>query len=197
MYLLAVLCGSGRAAQNTRDDWRYLTHSFDLNAHLTDSLADAPLTSEERAQIYKLIDDKTIHDSFTDNRRDEERETVLSARIGSITLAQDGSKQVIVQGPEQFCGATGNCSIWIFVRSRGRLKLVLATGGNTFIIKKTVSRGFHDVATYWHMSAFEGGFGVYRWNGTQYESIDCYSAKFDLDHPDQPPVTTDCPTRPQ
>jgi len=69
--LLAVLCGGVAAAQSSRDDWK-LRSSFDLDAHLTHSLADAPLTSKEREQIYRLIDNQTVHDSFTDEQRDEE-----------------------------------------------------------------------------------------------------------------------------
>jgi hypothetical protein len=71
MCLLAVLCGGAAAAQSSRDDWK-LRRSFDVNAHLTHSLADAPLTSKEREQIYRLIDSQTVHDSFTDAQRDEE-----------------------------------------------------------------------------------------------------------------------------
>jgi hypothetical protein len=84
MCLLAILCGGVAAAQSSRDDWKQLRSSFDLKAHLTHSLADAPLTSRERAQIYRLIDNKTVHDSFTDEQRDKERKTVMSARVGSI-----------------------------------------------------------------------------------------------------------------
>lgn len=171
---------------------------FDLEAHLTHSLSNAPLTDAERGQIYRLIDDKTIHDSFTDEQRDKERETVLSSRVGSIMLADHGKEQVVVQGPAIFCGAHGNCSIWIFTRESGRLRLVLETGGGIFIVSKNSSRGFHDVATGWHMSAEEEGFSVYRWDGSKYFELDCYRARFDADEPERPPKIEDCPgTSPQ
>jgi hypothetical protein len=195
LCLLAVLCGRVAAAQSSRDDWKRLRSSFDLQAHLTHSLADAPLTSEERAQIYGVIDNKTIHDSFTDEQRDEERETVLSARVGWIVLAEDGSQQVLVQGPTSFCGATGNCSIWVFIRYHGELRPALQAGAGVLIVRKTSSHGFRDVATGWHMSAAEEVFTVYRWNSTKYEQVDCYSAKFDPMNSSAGnlPVITDCP----
>ena len=70
MCLLAVLCAGIAAAQSSRDDWKPGS-SFDVNAHLTHSLADAPLTSKEREQIYGLIDNQTVHDSFADEQRDD------------------------------------------------------------------------------------------------------------------------------
>jgi len=190
-FVPAVLCAGFAAAQGSRDDWKYLRSSFDLEAHLTHSLADAPLAREEREQIYRLIDDKTIHDSFTDQQQDEERKTVLSARVGSIGLADDGSQQVLVQGPAMFCGASGNCSLWIFTRHRGKLQLILAGGGSVLIVRKTSSHGFHDLATGWHMSAEEEAMAVYRWNGAKYEQVDCYSARFE--GASETPVFTDCP----
>ncbi len=194
-FLTAALSALIAAAQSPRDDWKYFEHPFDLEGHLDHSLADAPLTREERAQIYRMVDDKTIHDSFGDDQRGKERETVLSARVGLIPLGPGGSSQIVVQGPQMFCGAAGgNCSIWILVRRQGKLQPALTTGGDLLMIKKDVSGGVHDISTYWHMSADEGAFGVYRWNGTRYSQIDCYSAKFDLAHPGGPPVETKgCP----
>lgn len=195
MCLLAVLCAGIAAAQSSRDDWKPGS-SFDVNAHLTHSLADAPLTSKEREQIYGLIDNQTVHDSFADEQRDEERRTVMSARVGSIVLAEDGSRQVLVQGPTLFCGASGNCGYWIFIRHRGQLQLALAASG-AFIVRNTSSHGFHDVATAWHMSGYDEVFTVYRWNGTKYDEADCYSVKHDRNDPDKPPAIADCGERPR
>jgi len=194
MSLLTVLCGGVAAAQSSRDDWKSGS-AYDVNANLIYSLADAPLTSKEREQIYRLIDNQDVHDSFTDAQRDEERKTILSSHVGSIALADDGSRQILVQGPTLFCGATGNCSYWIFIRHRGQLRLVLDAAGS-LIVRNTSNHGFRDVATGWHMSAYEGVFTVYRWNGTKYEKADCYSVKLDRDSPDKPPVIAGCGERP-
>jgi len=129
-------------AQDSRDDWQHLRNLADLEAHLDHSLADAPLTAEDRARIYDVIDDKFIHDRFRDDQREEERLAVLSARVGSVVLAEDGSEQILVRGPELSCGAAGgNCSIWVFVRQRGTLRPVLATEGNRLIAKNSFPSG--------------------------------------------------------
>jgi hypothetical protein len=195
MCVLELLSGKV-AAQSPRDDWKELNTSFDLKAHLTHSLGEAPLTSRQRAEVYRLIDNKNVHDSFTDEQRDKEQKTVMSARLGSIALAEDGSQQILVQGPAQFCGANYNCSLWIFIRHRGHLQLALETGGNTFIVRSTASHGFRDVTTGWHLSAEEERFAVYRWNGAKYEQVDCYNAKFDQNNSGKPPAITGCGSKP-
>jgi protein required for attachment to host cells len=125
--LLAVLFRGVAAAHSSRDDWKPGS-SFDLDAHLTHSLADAPLTRKEREQIYRLIDNQTVHDSFADEQRDEERKTVMSARVGSIVLAEGGSQQVLVQGPTLFCGGMAIAESR-FGHAKGLRNFVLVTVG--------------------------------------------------------------------
>lgn len=190
MCLLMVLSGGVAAAQSSRDDWKPGS-TYRVNAKLLYSLANAPLTTMERQQIYRLLDNKTVHDSFTDAQRGEERETVMDARIGFIELAEGGGQQVLVQGPSLFCGASGNCRYLVFTRQRERLRLVLDAGGD-FVVRKTSSHGFHDVVTSWHMSAYEQLINVYRWNGAEYKGADCYSINHDRDNLDKPPMIAGC-----
>ena len=191
--ILALLNCIALSAQGVRDEWRQLHDAFDLEAHLSSSLADANLSDGERSQIYGLIDDKTIHDSFGDDQRDKERETVLSARVGLISLADDGSQQIVVRGPALTCGHSWNCSVWIFTREKGGLRLILRAGAGVFIIRKTSTRGFHDIATGWHLNAGKEGFGVYEFDGRQYTQVDCYSASFELNDQSRPPRLESCP----
>lgn len=176
--LFAILCTRG-AAQTSRDDWKL--KPFDLERILTNTLANAPLSNSERSEIFKRIDHKTVHDSFTDAQRAEERATVLASRVGFIHLAADGSEQIVVQGPRMFCGAPFNCSYWIYVRDKGGLRPVLESGGNLFLLKKTSMRGYYDVAFGWHMSAREVSYTDYRWNGSKYARADCYSVEWPWD----------------
>jgi len=193
--VLAIFFGGMANAQSPRDDWKHWS-VFDAEKRLSYTLRDAPLTGPERGQIYKLIDNQTVHDSFTDAQRREERETVMSARVGSIGLADDGSQQVLVQGPRFFCGATGNCSYWIFVRRHGQLRLVLAAGGGLIMVRNTSSHGFRDVATSWHLSAYDSERRVYHWNGSHYEQADCSLIEFDRDDPRKPPIIAGCGSTP-
>jgi hypothetical protein len=174
------------AAQTSRDDWKQ--SSFDLEAHLDHTLANAPFTSGERTQIYQVIEKFALTE-----KQKEEPETLMSARVGSIQLADDGSQQILVQGPyAAFCGASGNCPMWIFTTSpNGQLRLALEMFGNAVILRTTSSQGFHDFATASHFSAYEEYFSVYRWNGDKYDQIDCYKATHDSDN-SNPPAIANC-----
>lgn len=71
LYALCGICCRHRAFATSGGNWA----SSILEAHLCSSLANANVSDQERSQIYSLVDDKTIHDSFPDNQRDKERET--------------------------------------------------------------------------------------------------------------------------
>ncbi len=178
LVLMAILC-TLVAGQTSREDWKL--KPFDLERILTRTLADAPLNDAERSEIFKRIDDKTVHDTFTDAQRAEECATVLRSRVGLIHLAMDGSEQIVVQGPRPFCGARFNCSYWIYVRDKGGLRLVLESGGNVFLLKTTSTLGFYDVAFGWHMRGREESYADYRWNASKYVRADCYSVEWSWD----------------
>ena len=171
-----VVCASVATAQIQCDSWKL--KAFDLDAHLTHSLADAPLTSAERAQIYRVIDNQNMRDSYSDAQRDQERAMVMSTRVGSVTLAVDGSEQIVAEGPVDFCGAGGQCAIWIFVRQNGQLQLALQATGATFIVRNGSSRGFHDITTATNFSAWDTEYNDYRWNGRKFAQVDCYWTRY-------------------
>jgi hypothetical protein len=181
---IVFLCGSTLRAQRPRDDWKI--RAFDEGSHLNHSLADAPLTGSDRKQ-YRILDEG-IHDSFSDAERGKERKAIMSFRVGSIALAGDGSQQILVRGTSSFCGATGNCSLWIVVRRAGQLRLALRTEGQLLIVRSSFSRGFHEVTIGVHDSAFVEQYTVYHWNGIQYSQVDCYRTEY--------PATADRPQRP-
>ena len=188
--ILIALSGAAVEGQSLRDDWKP-GKARGLDGKLVHSLADAPLSAKERVEIYRVLDNSTVHDSFTDAQRADERETVMGARVGFIELSRGGGRQVLVQGPRLFCGASGNCRYLVFVQQGERLRLVLDAGG-AFLVRNSSSHGFRDVTTSWHMSAYEALFNVYRWNGTKYVRADCYSVNYDRDDPDKPPLVAGC-----
>ncbi len=190
MCLLIVLSGEVAAGQSSRDDWKPGS-TYPVTANLVYSLANAPLTIKDRAQIYRLLDNETVHDSFTDAQRGEERETVMGSRVGFIQLAEGGGQQVLVQGPSLFCGASGNCRFLVFTRQSERLRLVLDAAGD-LMLRKSSSPGFHDVVMSWHMSAYEQLINVYRWNGAEYKKADCYRVNRDRVNLDKPPAIAGC-----
>jgi len=99
---------------------------------------------------------------------EEQRKTVLSSGMGAIALADLG-EQLVVWGHNPYCGATGNCPIWIFALSDSRLRLILKdVSASSLVIKNHSTRGFHGFFTYENMSAGDGVFLVFRWRGSEY-----------------------------
>jgi hypothetical protein len=171
-FMLGVfLCGSIAAAQLQRNSWKL--KPLQLEPHLTHTLADAPLSQTEREQIYRVIDNKGVHESFTDQQRQQERETVMSSRVGSIVLARNGSEQVFVEGPPQLCGARTHC-FRIFVHQGDQLRLVFDASATGFNVQTSFHNGFHDIDTATIWSAWETEYRDYRWDGARFKQTDCY-----------------------
>jgi hypothetical protein len=196
-FVLASVSPGIVVAQSLRDDWQHLRNLVDFELHLDHSLEDAPLTAEERVQIYTQIDGKFIHDSFRDDQRKEERKVVLSARAGLIALAHNDSQQILVRGPKQLCGGTGNCLLWIFIRQRGEARLILAEEGTGLLAGSGSYQGFTDLLVPFHHSGFETLFRVYRWNNLEYKRTNCYVATSDPFHLEKPAAIQDCPGPPR
>ncbi len=159
----------------------------DLTRDLAYSLADAPLTAHERDQIYSLIEaKKSVHESFEDSQRDEERRAILGVDVGWIALAagkgqgekKDSARLILVRGPRLLCGAAhGNCPLWIFwVDRRGEVRLVFDGGGYELTTRETVSHGFRDIETSWSMPGLITT-EAYQWDGRRYREIDCYETR--------------------
>jgi hypothetical protein len=130
------------------------------------------------------VDDKTVHDSFPESERAKERETVLNSLVADVRVATSEPAQVLVRSPELFCGAA-NCTLWLFVRESGHLRLILETTGTGLEIRSAITKGFHDLSSGIHISAFEQDYTIYRWEGRKYNPIDSYACMFDRKDPEK------------
>ena len=180
------LCVSIAAAQLQRNSWKL--KPLQPEPHLSRTLADAPLSGTERDQIYRVIDNKDLHESFTDQQREQERETVMSFLVGSIVLARNGNDQVLVEGPLPICGARTQC-ILIFVHQGDELRLVFDASATNFVVQTSSHNGFHDLGTATIWSSWETEYRDYRWNGVRYRQADCYRKNDTA----QGPVIAECP----
>lgn len=170
--LCALFCCVAAAAQNRN------FISINPWTDLKSFLREAPLSEMDRADIYRVVDDEHAHGSFQESGRDKERETVLSSLVADVRVAARGPAQVMVRSPELFCGAA-NCTLWLFVRESGHLRLILETVGTGVEIKSSMSKGFHDLVSGAHMSGYEQDYTVYRWDGRKYAATDSYVCRFD------------------
>ncbi|HTT65224.1 MAG TPA: hypothetical protein VMG35_25420 [Bryobacteraceae bacterium] len=189
LVLFVLLSGRSAETQTRRDDWKFVNVSSDLLRKLSYSLEDAPFIGEEREQLYRqIVAGLRGYDFLAGWEPEKVRETVLTARVGTVQLSGEATKQFLVQAPREFCG-NGGCPFWILVARQRGLRVALSAGAGALILRKTTSQGFHDLVTVWHRGGGEAGYEVYRWNGREYKRFDCYIV---ADQGGAAPVITDC-----
>ena len=128
------------------------------------------LSQSEQVQICDAIVKQWHAEGTSDTSVANERKIILNMDTTDIRLSVVRSKQLLVQANQSsgFCGATGNCSIWVFVREHGSLRLVLSGFASEVVIEKTVTRGLHDIALRTHTNVSDSNEMVYRWTGAEY-----------------------------
>ena len=101
-----------------------------------------------------------------------------SVDVQAIQLAA-GSRQILVRGSGLcLCGAQ-NCLFWIYRKTGNRYELLLTGAGSRKVRagQKSV-KGYRDVITESHASAYETIFRTYRYDGSQYQLERCVSRAY-------------------
>lgn len=174
-----LLCAAVSPAQHPRNSWRLKAANPQMYA-----MKDAPISSSDREEIRRMIEESVGR---------EERQAIIDFEVGLIALSSDKMDDVLVQGTKGFCGATGNCTMWVFVRMHGQLHLALEKVGLFLVPEKNATRGFRDIAISMHDSATSYQYDEYRWNGTRYKRTDCYKTEYPIEGPSgKPPSITGC-----
>jgi hypothetical protein len=100
-----------------------------------------------------------------------------------LDLNRDKKPEIIVTGtPESgYCGATGNCSHWVFGEVAAREYRLLLDAGSVQKIdaQDTPSKGYRDVVTTRHDSAFDYTVRRFRFDGARYRLSECSEHHFD------------------
>jgi len=108
-------------------------------------------------------------------------DAVKETRVKLIDLNGDGIPEVIAQASgSEFCSPTGNCLIWVFMRSGRGYRLILRGNSiQTYRICATGSGGFKDLVLGQHGSAFESDLFVYRFAKGKYRKSACFDANWE------------------
>jgi len=96
-----------------------------------------------------------------------------------IDLNDSGVLAVIVQGKTTcLCGAVGNCSFSIF-QSVPPHKVLLDTGlVQEFHFKRARTKGYRDLVTSAHGSAFDSELRIFQFDGKRYRLKECYDKSY-------------------
>ena len=101
-----------------------------------------------------------------------------------LDLNSDGVAEIKIRGQYgNHCGATGNCSEWVFGKDRktGRYKLILDSGGEHFAMKRTTTKSYRDIYIRTHDSASSSYHMVYKFNGRRYYEAKCWFSEYIYD----------------
>lgn len=100
---------------------------------------------------------------------------------GKFDLNNDGINEIRIRGQfGNFCGATGNCSEWIFGKTEkfGKYKLLLNSGGEYFYVKRNLTNGYRDIYITTHSSAYSSHHMVYKFSGNRYIENKCWFEEY-------------------
>jgi hypothetical protein len=152
--------------------------SGDNRVGVTTALAPDQRTSLIEAIFALLRPGKKIGDANSEKKL---MELVANVRVKIVDLNGDGVPDVIAQASDDmFCSPTGNCTIWVFMRSNQGYRLILERNAvQTFAIRPTRTNGFNDLVLRQHGSAFESGLFFYRYINGQYRQQACYNASWE------------------
>lgn len=207
LVLIVVLCSMAVHALPRRQrfvwDWR---HAQELDYERTLAKSSA-LTQADKTELRLAVARLVPKHASTDlgkSRTNVLKELFESLRVLTVDLNKDGVPEVIVQPsePGSWCGATGNCTFWIFQKTDGRFKLILDSGwGNgsvaveTFNILPGKTFGYSDLVLGTHDSASEKSLFVYRFDGRKYQPRECYDADWqvsdgkEISYAEEPTIT--------
>ena len=92
----------------------------------------------------------------------------------TVDLNGDGINEFVVRGNSSFlCGATGNCSMWIYKKSGNGYKKLLDTGGEYLTVKRSSTNGYKNIFVRDHESASESYQTTFKFNRGKYEESRC------------------------
>jgi hypothetical protein len=193
-FLVTVACATGQnpASQESKSGHFYWSerkaHELDYKRTIRNSPDLIPL---ERTALLKTVA-ALIRPFMADleiGSEQELRKIAGDTSIEFIDLNGDGTPEVIAQafGIKAGCGATGNCPIWVFMKTANGYQLLLDTrndkkgvGGYQLItVADTRTNGFNDLVLAAHDSASEKTLIVYRYKNGLYRESACYGANWE------------------
>jgi hypothetical protein len=94
--------------------------------------------------------------------------------VAQVDLNSDGKPEFAVRGFNNYmCGASGNCSFWIYRKAENGYEKILEGVMQTYNFRCTLHNDYCDIVTYTHDSAFDSSILVYRFDGDKYKIIEC------------------------
>jgi hypothetical protein len=96
-------------------------------------------------------------------------------RVELVELDGDKFDEFIVWGKDmqRFCGATGNCDVWVFDLAKDRVSKLLSSGGIDVEVEKSRSLGFRNLVVRFNGSSYPDSLFDYKFDGHEYRLAKC------------------------
>jgi len=97
-------------------------------------------------------------------------------RARTIELNNDKRQELVVQG---FCSVTGNCSTWIYHKSKKGYQLILDSKEAQVVeTRRTLTNGYRDIVLAVTGGAFDSDLALYKFDGKQYQLKECFERHY-------------------
>jgi hypothetical protein len=92
-----------------------------------------------------------------------------------IALNRDTEPELKVHGIGPTICGMANCITWVYQKVGGNYKLLLEAGSiNRIELQKSFSKGYRDIMTVMHGSAWESDLKLYKFDGNRYQLVGCF-----------------------
>lgn len=131
-------------------------------------LADAPIKRLVKERILAELNKEYYKPSKPD--ADERAPALTSAGVKFVRLNPSGRMGIQVRAPNEWCGATGNCGVWIFDAKTG--DLLVNDDGWDYEFRPTMHHGVFDFYVRHNWSAASGRRNEYQFDGKVFQQVD-------------------------
>lgn len=132
-------------------------------------LSDAPIKPLVEGRILASLID-AHEDEYQQNEQDEIKPIALRSTVKFVRLDGRGRNGIEVKSVPPWCGATGNCEVWIFDSKTG--DLLVHGDGWDYGFRRTTHHGVLDFYVRSNMSAGTGTLDEYQFDGKVYQQVD-------------------------
>ena len=129
-------------------------------------LSQAPI----RAIVREKILAELTKDSLDETRTEKIKDADGHASVKLVKLGNDGRMGIEVIAHDGWCGATGNCPVWIFAIENG--DILVTDGGWDFGFRSTMHHGVFDFYDRANLSAGSGVRHEYQFDGKVYQQVE-------------------------
>ena len=138
-------------------------------------LSDAPIHPLVKRRILASLID-AHKDEYQEDEKDEAKALALRSIVKFVRLDGRGRIGIEVKGVPPWCGATGNCEVWIFGSKSG--DLLVHGDGWDYRFRRTTHHGVFDFYVRLNLSAGSGTRTEYQFDGKVYQEVDSTGEQF-------------------